>query len=77
MNKETVLLVIALIWGFYSIVVGLVAVVYGYNNDLVWVSVISAISGTTGAHVGLSMSGRGISLQTSGNVQNNQIPKQG
>ena len=76
MNKESVLLVIALIWGIYSVVVGLVTIIYGYNNDLVWISIISAISGTTGAHVGLSMSTKGISLQTSGQVQNPSIPKQ-
>lgn len=76
MNKESVLLVIALIWGIYSVVVGLVTIIYGYNNDLVWISIISAISGTTGAHVGLSMSAKGISLQTSGQVQNPSIPKQ-
>ena len=75
-SKETVLLVVSLVWGFYSIVVGVIAIYYGYNNDLVWISIISAISGTTGAHVGLSMSTKGISLQTSGQVQNPSIPKQ-
>jgi len=66
MKKETVLMLIALIWGVYSIAVGIITVISGYNNDLVWISVITAISGTTGAHAALSMSSKGISLETSG-----------
>lgn len=66
MKKETVLVVISFIWGVYAIAVGMVAVIGGYSNDLVWVSVITAISGTTGAHAALSMSSKGISLETSG-----------
>jgi hypothetical protein len=76
-SKEIVLLVVSLVWGLYSVVIGVIAIAYGYSNDLVWISIISAISGTTGAHVGLSMSSKGISLQTSGSVQNTQVPKQG
>jgi len=66
MKKETVLMLISLIWGVYSIAVGIITVISGYNNDLVWISVITAISGTTGAHAALSMSSKGISLETSG-----------
>lgn len=72
MNKETVLLLISFIWGVYSIVVGLLTVIHGYNNDLVWISVITAISGTTGAHAAISISSKGVSVQTSGPSQINK-----
>ena len=76
MNKETVLIVVALIWGVYSIAVGIMAVTGNYSNDLVWISIIAAISGTTGAHVALSISQKGLSLQTSGKTPDTQ-EKQG
>ena len=76
MNKETVLLIVALIWGVYSIAVGIMAIAGGYSNDLVWVSIIAAISGTTGAHVALSISQKGLSLQTSGKTAQTDV-KQG
>lgn len=66
MKKETVLVIISFIWGVYAIAVGMVAVIGGYSNDLIWVSIITAISGTTGAHAALSISSKGISLETSG-----------
>lgn len=66
MKKETVLMLISLIWGVYAIAVGIITVVSSYGNDLVWISIITAISGTTGAHAALSMSSKGISLETSG-----------
>jgi hypothetical protein len=69
MKKETVLMFVALIWGVYSIAVGIITVISGYNNDLVWISVITAISGTTGAHAALSMSSKGVSLETSGSQE--------
>lgn len=69
-GKETALLVISLIWGVYSVVIGTLTVIHGYSNDLVWISVITAISGTTGAHAAISMSSKGFSVQTSGPVQN-------
>ena len=72
MNKETVLIVVALIWGVYSIAVGIMAVTGNYSNDLVWISIIAAISGTTGAHVALSISQKGLSLQTSGKTPDTQ-----
>ena len=75
-SKETVLLVLAFIWGAYAMVIGLAAIIHGYNNDLVWVTIIAAISGTTGAHIGLSMSKAGLSLQTSGAVQTPKTPVQ-
>lgn len=76
MNKETVLLIVALIWGVYSIAVGIMAVTGNYSNDLVWISIIAAISGTTGAHVALSISQKGLSLQTSGKTAQTDV-KQG
>lgn len=76
MNKEWVLLIVALIWGAYAITVGSMAIVYGYVSDLVWISIIAAISGTTGAHVALSVSQKGLSLQTSGKTPETQT-KQG
>ena len=76
MNKETVLLIVALIWGVYSIAVGIMAVTGNYSNDLVWISIIAAITGTTGAHVALSISQKGLSLQTSGKIPETQT-KQG
>ena len=69
MNKEIVLLLLGLIWGVYAIIVGTLAVLSQYNNDLLWISIIVAISGTTGAHVALSMSAKGISLQSTGQVR--------
>jgi hypothetical protein len=69
-GKETALLVISLIWGAYSVVIGTLTVIHGYSNDLVWISIITAVSGTTGAHAAISMSSKGISIQTSGAVQN-------
>ena len=66
MKKETVLMLISLIWGVYAIAVGIITVISGYSNDLVWISIITAISGTTGAHAALSMSSKGVSLDTSG-----------
>ena len=69
LSKETVLLVLGLIWGSYSIAVGITAIIHGYSNDLLWISIIAAISGTTGAHAAISMSGKGLSMQTSGAVQ--------
>ena len=69
MNKEVVLLLLGLIWGVYAIIVGTLAVLSPYNNDLLWISIIVAISGTTGAHVALSMSAKGISLQSTGQVR--------
>ena len=76
MNKETVLIVVALIWGVYSIAVGIMAVTGNYSNDLAWISITAAISGTTGAHVALSISQKGLSLQTSGKTPDTQ-EKQG
>lgn len=64
-SKEAVLLVLAVIWGIYSVVVGIVAIISGYNNDLVWVSIIVAISGTTGAHAAISFSSKGLYFKTS------------
>ena len=75
MNKETALLLIAFIWGVYSIVIGLFTVLYGYNNDLVWISIITAISGTTGAHAAISLSNKGLSVKTSGPPQELQKEK--
>lgn len=75
MNKESVLLLIAFIWGVYSIVIGIFTVLYGYNNDLVWISIITAISGTTGAHVAISLSNKGLSVKTSGPSQELQKEK--
>lgn len=76
-SKETVLLLIAFIWGVYSIVVGLSSIINGYSNDLVWISIITAIAGTTSAHVAISLSPEGLSMQASGPVQNTESPKQG
>lgn len=75
MNKESALLLIAFIWGVYSIVIGLFTVLYGYNNDLVWISIITAISGTTGAHAAISFSNKGLSVKTSGPPQELQKEK--
>lgn len=69
MNKESVLLIVALIWGIYSIVVGILAILHGYSNNLVWISIIGAISGTTGAHIAISMSQKGLKISTSGPSQ--------
>ena len=66
MSKETALLLIAFIWGVYSIVVGILAVLRSYNNDLLWISIITAISGTTGAHAAISLSQKGVQVKTSG-----------
>ena len=66
MSKETALLLMCVIWGIYSIVVGILAVLRSYNNDLVWISFITAISGTTGAHAAISISQKGVQVKTSG-----------
>lgn len=66
MTKETALLLIAFIWGVYSIAVGILAVFRSYDNDLLWISIITAISGTTGAHAAISLSQKGVQVKTSG-----------
>ena len=66
MSKETALLIISLIWGIYAIVVGIFTVYNRFNNDLVWISIITAISGTTGAHIAVSMSTKGLTIQAQG-----------
>lgn len=60
------LMVISIIWGSYSIIIGVVAIHSGYNNDLLWISIIGAVSGTTGAHIAISLSPKGLEVSTSG-----------
>jgi len=47
MKNEITHLVIGLIWGVYSIVVGSLIILHGYVNIWSWVSIIVAVSGNS------------------------------
>ena len=49
-------LIASLGWIIYAVIVGVMAVVYGYQSDLLWVSIIMAIVGNSAHLVTLAYS---------------------
>ena len=56
------------IWGAYGVIVGIVAIVSGYDNDLVWISIIVAIVGNSAHLVAFAYSKGKILVQSTGQV---------
>lgn len=68
MNSGTVHLLATLFWGIYGIVIGSLVVVFGYNNDFAWISVIVAVVGNSAHLVAFSYGQGKISIQATGQV---------
>lgn len=62
------------IWGVYGIVIGLVAVVYTYSSDFVWISIIVAVVGNSSHLVAFAWSQKGLTVSSSqGNSSESSI----
>jgi len=59
MNKETVHLISALLWGIYGITVGIIGVVHNDFNTDVMVSIVVAITGNSAHLISMSFSKSG------------------
>ena len=63
-SKAVVHLVMVAIWGGYAILVGSMAVVFGYGNSLVWDSIIVAVTANSVHMVTFSLSKSGIEVSS-------------
>ena len=62
MNSDWTHFLSTLVWGVYGIAVGVYAVSTGYNNDFVWLSIVTAIVGNSAHLVAFAMSKTGLQI---------------
>lgn len=64
MNSDWIHFFAVLIWGVFGIAIGSIGIIYHYSNDLLWISVIAAISGNSAHLVAFAMSKRGVQISS-------------
>ena len=71
-TKLTVHLVMVAVWGAYAILVGSMAIVFGYGNNLVWDSIIVAVTANSVHLVTLSLSKTGVEITSNPSTFNQE-----